>query len=162
MLEGDEMNNKIGVLDSGIGGMTVLDKIVKLLPREEYIYYADNKNNPYGEKTDKQLYKIVKENIIYLITKKNCKMIVLACNSATTKCMKKLKEEFPNILFVGTVPAIKVASDNNYKHTLVLATPATIDSERTKELIKDVYEVNAIVNEDKENNMINIFYKSCL
>lgn len=137
MLEGDEMNNKIGVLDSGIGGMTVLDKTVKLLPREEYIYYADNKNNPYGEKTDKQLYKIVKENVIYLITKKNCKMIVLACNTATTKCMKKLKEEFPNILFVGTVPAIKVASDNNYKHTLVLATPATIDSERTKELIKE-------------------------
>ena len=63
-------------------------------------------------------------------------MIVLACNTATTKCMKKLRKEFPDMLFVGTVPAVKVACDNNYKHTLVLATPATIDSERMAELVK--------------------------
>ena len=64
-------------------------------------------------------------------------MIVLACNTATTKCMKKLRKEFPDMLFVGTVPAVKVACDNHYKHTLVLATPATIDSERMAELVKD-------------------------
>ena len=131
------MNKKIGVLDSGIGGTTVLNKIVELLPNEEYIYYADTKNNPYGEKSEEELYKIVKGIVTFLINKKNCKMIVLACNTATTKCMKKLRKEFPDMLFVGTVPAVKVACDNNYKHTLVLATPATIDSERMAELVKD-------------------------
>ena len=131
------MNKKIGVLDSGIGGTTVLNKIVELLPNEEYIYYADTKNNPYGEKSEEELYKIVKEIVTFLINKKNCKIIVLACNTATTKCVKKLQKEFPDMLFVGTVPAVKVACDNHYKHTLVLATPATIDSERMAELVKD-------------------------
>ena len=131
------MNKKIGVLDSGIGGTTVLNKIVELLPNEEYIYDADTKNNPYGEKSEEELYKIVKEIVTFLINKKNCKIIVLACNTATTKCVKKLQKEFPDMLFVGTVPAVKVACDNHYKHTLVLATPATIDSERMAELVKD-------------------------
>ena len=88
------MNKKIGVLDSGIGGTTVLDKMVELLPNEEYVYYKDTKNNPYGEKSEEELYKIVKGIVTFLINKKNCKMIVLACNTATTKCMKKLRKEF--------------------------------------------------------------------
>lgn len=131
------MNKKIGVLDSGIGGTTVLDKVVELLPNEEYVYYADTINNPYGEKSEEELYKIVKEIVTFLINKKNCKMIVLACNTATTKCMERLKEEFPEMLFVGTVPAVKAACDKHYKHTLVLATPATIESERMAELVHD-------------------------
>lgn len=130
------MNQKIGVLDSGIGGTTILNEVKKLLPTEDYIYYADGKNNPYGEKTPEEIYQIV-ENIVKFFIKENCKLIILACNTATTRCMKKLKKEYPNIIFVGTVPAIKVACDHNFKHTLVLATPSTIDSERTKELIEE-------------------------
>lgn len=153
---------KIGILDSGIGGTTVLREIKKLLPTEDYIYYADSKNNPYGEKTPEEIYYIV-DKIVKFLIEKNCKIIVLACNTATTRCMKKLKKEYPNMLFVGTVPAIKVACDHNYKHTLVLATPSTIDSERTKELIHDNKRedqeitlisceglANAIENSDKE------------
>lgn len=131
------MNKKIGILDSGIGGITVLNEIVKLLPKEDYVYYADSKNNPYGEKSPEEIYKIVENIVEFLLKEKDCKMIVIACNTATTRCMKKLKEKYKDIPFVGTVPAIKVACDNNYKHTLVLATPSTIDSERTKELIDD-------------------------
>ena len=134
--KGDNMKQKIGILDSGIGGTSTLEEIKKLLPNEDYIYYADSKNNPYGEKTPEEIYKIVK-NIVEFLIAKNTKLIVLACNTATTRCLKKLKIEYPNMLFVGTVPAIKVACDNNFKHTLVLATPSTIDSERTKELIRD-------------------------
>ena len=59
------MNKKIGVLDSGIGGTTVLDKMVELLPNEEYIYYADTKNNPYGEKSEEELYKIVRNIVTF-------------------------------------------------------------------------------------------------
>ena len=130
------MNQKIGLLDSGIGGTTILETIKELLPNEDYIYYADSKNNPYGEKTEAEIYTIVKDITEFLI-KKGCKIIVLACNTATTRCMKKLKKDFPTMLFVGTVPAIKVACDHNYKNTLVLATPATIESERTQELIQE-------------------------
>ena len=122
--------------------------MVELLPNEEYIYYADTKNNPYGEKSEEELYKIVRNIVTFLIDEKNCKIIVLACNTATTKCMKKLRKEFPEMLFVGTVPAVKVACDNHYKHTLVLATPATIDSERMTELVQD---------NKKENQEINLY-----
>lgn len=160
------MNKKIGVLDSGIGGTTVLKEIIKLLPKEDYVYYADSKHNPYGEKNQEEIYNIVNNIVDYLINKKDCKIIVIACNTATTRCMKQLKEKYKDTPFVGTVPAIKVACDNNYKKTLVLATPATIESERTHELVvenkKEDQEIilkscdglaNAI--ETKDNNKIN-------
>lgn len=131
------MNQKIGVLDSGIGGFTVLNEIINILPAEDYVYYADGKNNPYGEKTTEEIYEIVNIIVRRLVYKENCKMIVIACNTATTRCMKKLKQEYPEVLFVGTVPAIKTACDYHFLHTLVLATPSTVDSERTKELIRD-------------------------
>lgn len=126
----------IGVFDSGIGGLTVLEEIVKLLPNYSYIYYGDSKNNPYGEKSDNELLNIT-SNIVNNFKKRGCKIIVIACNTATTRCMKKLREKYQDLIFVGTVPAIKVACDNNYKNTLVMATPATIESERTNELVKD-------------------------
>ncbi len=129
------MNKKIGIFDSGIGGLTTLAEIKKILPNEEYIYYADSKNNPYGEKTTEELTKITKRIVNYLL-KRNVKLIVIACNTATTKCITTLRNEYPNMIFVGTEPAIKVACDNNYKNTLVLATPGTISSDRTHELIE--------------------------
>lgn len=126
----------IGVFDSGIGGLTVLEKIVELLPQYDYIYYGDSKNNPYGEKGESELIAIT-SSIVMNMKDRGCKVIVIACNTATTRCMKKLRELFPELIFVGTVPAIKVACDNNFKNTLVMATPATIESERTKELVRD-------------------------
>lgn len=167
------MNSKIGVFDSGKGGLTTLNEIKKLLPNEDYVYYADSKNNPYGNKTDEALYVIVKNVMDKLITK-NVKLIVVACNTATVKCIEKLRHDYPNILFVGTEPAIKVACDNNYKNTLVLATPGTINSERTNELIKknkknnqQIYLLpceglaNAIENSDqiKINNLLDLYLK---
>jgi glutamate racemase len=128
--------NKIGVFDSGIGGITTLKEIIKILPKEEYIYYADSKNNPYGTKDYNELFNIV-DNIVKYFIKRNVKLIVIACNTATTKCINKLRAKYPDILFVGTEPAIKVACDKNYKNTLVLATPGTISSKRVKKLLRD-------------------------
>ncbi len=130
------MKDKIGIFDSGIGGFTVLEEIRKLLPNENYIYYADSKNNPYGAKSDEELYEIVK-NVVELLLTKNVKLIVIACNTATTKCAEKLRSWYKDVLFVGTEPAIKVASDNNYKNTIVMATPLTIASLRVHDLIKE-------------------------
>ena len=128
-------NNKIGMFDSGIGGLTVLKELRKILPNENYIYYADSKNNPYGEKSDSELMAIVTDIVDYLISKE-VKIIVIACNTATTRCINRLRKMYPDMIFVGTEPAIKVACDKNYKNTLVMATPGTIKSERTHELVK--------------------------
>ena len=128
-------NNKIGMFDSGTGGLTVLKELRKILPNENYIYYADSKNNPYGEKSDSELMAIVTDIVDYLISKE-VKIIVIACNTATTRCINRLRKMYPDMIFVGTEPAIKVASDKNYKNTLVMATPGTIKSERTHELVK--------------------------
>lgn len=127
-------NNKIGIFDSGSGGLTTLNEIRKILPNEDYIYYADNSNHPFGNKNTKELYSIVK-NVVDFLLKKEVKIIVIACNTATTKCIDKLRKDYKNITFIGTEPAIKVACDKNYKNTLVLATPATISSEKVQELI---------------------------
>ena len=132
------MNKKIGVFDSGLGGLSILKELVKVLPNEDYLFYGDSINNPYGEKTESKLLSITSSIVDHLL-KNDCKIIVIACNTATTSCMKKLREMYPNTIFVGTVPAIKVAYDNNYKNTLVLATPYTTKSKRVAELLHDYH-----------------------
>lgn len=126
---------KIGVFDSGIGGTSVLEAIKKLLPNEEYYYFADSKNCPYGEKEDDELYRIVKGNVEFLINW-GAEIIVIACNTATTRCIEKLREEF-KIPFVGTEPAVRLAAKSNANKILVLATPGTIHSERLETLVKE-------------------------
>ena len=130
------MDNLIGVFDSGVGGLSIVEKLIQILPNENFLYYADSINNPYGEKNDEELFNIVC-NVVEYLKNEGCKLIVIACNTATTKCMKRLREKYDDLIFVGTVPAIKVACDNNFKNTLVMATPTTIESERTFELIRD-------------------------
>ena len=127
---------RIGVFDSGIGGLTVLEELKKLLPNEDYLFYADSKNCPYGEKSDTELYDITSNIVDYLIDR-DCKIIVIACNTATTRCIKYLRDKYKDITFIGTEPAIKVACDRDYKNILVMATPATIASERTSILVND-------------------------
>ncbi len=130
------MSNIVGVFDSGIGGLSVLRELEKILPNEDFYYYGDSLNNPYGEKSDEELFSITSGVVDYLVNKE-CRVIVIACNTATTRCMKYLREKYKDIIFVGTVPAIKVACDRDFKNTLVMATPATIESERTMELVRD-------------------------
>lgn len=126
----------IGVFDSGIGGLSVLEELEKVLPNEDFYYYGDSINNPYGEKSDQELLEIT-SHIVDVLKEKGAKLIVIACNTATTRVMKKLREKYPETIFVGTVPAIKVACDHDSKNTLVMATEATTHSLRTAELIRD-------------------------
>ncbi len=83
----------IGVFDSGIGGVTVLKEIIKILPDENYIYYSDSKNNPYGDKTDKEILEICDKIVSYLIYR-NCKIIVIACNTASAKAVHYLRKKY--------------------------------------------------------------------
>lgn len=90
-----QINKKgnIGVFDSGIGGVTVLKEILKILPNENYIYYSDSKNNPYGDKTDKEILEIC-DDIVQKLLKQNCKVIVIACNTASAKAVSYLREKY--------------------------------------------------------------------
>lgn len=126
---------KIGLFDSGIGGTTILKRLQEKFPDEEYNYIADSKNCPYGEKTDKELKNIVSLNTKSLIDW-GAKIIVVACNTATTRCIAYLRANFPDVEFVGTEPAIKLAADTNAKRILVMATPGTAKSERINKLLR--------------------------
>ena len=78
----------IGIFDSGIGGVTVLKEIIKVLPNKKYIYYSDSIHNPYGDLEEEKLYSIVSNVVEYLI-KRGCQIIVIACNTASCKCVKR-------------------------------------------------------------------------
>ena len=127
---------KIGIFDSGMGGTTIMHAIKNLLPSEEYFYLADSKNCPYGEKSDAELIRITTRNVEAL-KKKGAKVIVIACNTATVKCIKALRQNYPELEFIGTEPAIKLATRTDAKDILVLATPGTIKSERTHQLLEE-------------------------
>ncbi len=128
-------NNKtktqpIGIFDSGIGGVTVLKELIKQLPNENYIYYSDSKNNPYGEKTDEQIIQIT-DNITKYLIDQNCKAIIIACNTASAKASKNLREKYTQIPIIAIEPACKVVHDlKQQEPTLIMATKGTIESER--------------------------------
>jgi len=129
------MEEKIGVLDSGIGGVSVLKELIYDIPNATYFYLSDSKNNPYGDKTEEEIKKIVFENVEFLLSK-NCKMIVIACNTATAVAIDDLRKEYPNITFIATEPAIKMAYDEKPNgKTLLLATKLTLECERVKGLM---------------------------
>ena len=120
----------IGIFDSGIGGVTVLKEILKELPKENYIYYSDSKNNPYGDKNDEEVIKICDKITQYFI-KKDCKAIVIACNTASAKTSKYLREKYKDIELIAIEPAYKMVYDYSYREpTLVMATKGTIESEK--------------------------------
>ena len=147
--------SKIGVFDSGLGGLSVLKEMMRVLPNEDFLFYEDSLNNPYGVKDEEELLEITSKIVDYLLNH-DCKIIVIACNTATTCCMKALREKYPNTIFVGTVPAIKVAYDNNYKNTIILSTPYTTKSKRVEELLNDYTREDQIITNISGENLANL------
>ncbi len=132
------MNKKpICFFDSGIGGATILKEVVKQLPNENYVYYADSKNNPYGNKTKEELFNII-SSVVDNLLKYDPKLIICACNTATEVVLNDIRKKYPNLTFVGTEPAIKVIHDKyQNKKTLVLTTKGTGESKRFKALFNN-------------------------
>ena len=123
-------NKNIGIFDSGIGGVTVLKEILKILPCENYIYYSDSINNPYGDKSDEEIKKLC-DNIVRKLIQQNCKIIVIACNTASAKAAKFLRKKYKEIPIIAIEPAYKMVHDFAYEgKTLVMATKGTIESEK--------------------------------
>ncbi len=126
--------DKIGIFDSGIGGATVLKEILKILPKEEFIYYSDSKNNPYGNKSREEIIQISKNIVEYFIEEK-CKIIIIACNTASAIAVETLRKEYPQMTFIAIEPAYKMIHDYvPQETTLVMATKGTIQSEKFNNL----------------------------
>lgn len=121
-------NQAIGIFDSGIGGTSIWKEIHHLLPNEKTIYLADSKNAPYGQKSKEEIIALSMKNTDFLL-QMNCKLIVVACNTATTNAIKELREKY-DVPFIGIEPAIKPAATNSKTQTIgILATQGTLNSE---------------------------------
>jgi glutamate racemase len=127
---------QIGFFDSGIGGITVLYDTLKILPNEDYIYYADTLNVPYGTKPKDEVKKYI-FNAIEFIVSQGVKAVVVACNTATSVAIEELRDKY-NIPIIGMEPAVKPAVEKNKnvdKRVLVTATALTLKEEKLQNLI---------------------------
>ena len=132
------MNIKpIGVFDSGFGGITVLKELLKLMPNENYIFLGDNKNIPYGDKSKKEIVELSSKMVEFLINK-NCKILVIACNTISASAYKILKEKYniPIIEVISNVckDAINKTENNNIS---IMATDFTVKSKIYLKKIKN-------------------------
>ncbi|HEY4616966.1 MAG TPA: glutamate racemase [Flavobacterium sp.] len=132
-------NQPIGIFDSGIGGTSIWREIHNLLPNEKTIYLADSKNAPYGQKSKKEIIALSMKNTDLLL-EMGCKLIVVACNTATTNAIRELREKY-DVPFIGIEPAIKPAVANSKTQIIgILATQGTLNSElfnKTTEMFHD-------------------------
>lgn len=131
---------KIGIFDSGAGGLSVLKEIIRILPDEEYVYFSDNAYCPYGRKPAEAIVGRCRE-ITSLLLSRGCQIITVACNTATAASIGILREEFSPVKFIGMEPAIKSAALSTETGVVgVLATAGTLKASKylnTKELVAD-------------------------
>ncbi len=117
----------IGMFDSGVGGTSIWKEVRKLLPNEDTIFLADSKNAPYGEKSEAEIQGLSIKNTELLLEKK-CKLIIVACNTATTNAIDYLRKTY-DVPFIGIEPAIKPAALQSTSKTVgILATKGTLSS----------------------------------
>ncbi len=130
-----EKNQPIGVFDSGLGGVSVLRELVALMPNENYIYFGDSVNAPYGTKSDSEIMEL-SDDVMENLVNQGCKAIVIGCNTITGVAAKRLRAEYPKLIIVATEPAVKPAVAAAPKgKILVMATTATLRSKRFMSLV---------------------------
>ncbi|OGM98144.1 MAG: glutamate racemase [Candidatus Yanofskybacteria bacterium RIFCSPHIGHO2_01_FULL_41_21] len=129
------MNNLlIGVFDSGVGGLSILKELQNRLSDESFLFFADQKNVPYGGKSKEELVTLTSK-IMEFLTARKIKMVVIACNTATCYALEELRNNFP-LPIVGVVPAIKPAVEQTKVGKIALiSTPATAQSQYVTDLI---------------------------
>lgn len=132
---------RIGLFDSGLGGLTVLKTLIKKYPNNEYIYYGDTLNIPYGDKTKDVLLVLARENVNFLISKK-VDMIIVACGTVSSNCLDIIKKEYDIPICSILEPTIDYLNNSTYQNILVIATHATINSHMFKNKVnKNIYEL---------------------
>ena len=141
----------IGIMDSGVGGLSVYREVVKLLPRERFIYYADNANCPYGDKSAEFIQRRACE-ITDLLISKGAQVIVVACNTATAAAISLLRDKY-DIPFIGMEPAVKPAALGTKTGVIgVLATAGTLKGSKylnTKGQYEDAIQASEVVLAEK-------------
>jgi glutamate racemase len=136
-------NQPIGLFDSGIGGTSIWAAIHELMPNEDTIYLADSKNAPYGQKSKEEIVALSMKNTEYLL-ERNAKIIVVACNTATTNAIKELRSKY-NVPFIGIEPAIKPAAVLSKTQAIgILATKGTLSSELFNKAV-EIYQDTKII-----------------
>lgn len=140
---------KIGIFDSGIGGLIILRAIKKALPDYDYIYLGDTKRVPYGNRSQTAIYEFTCEAVDYLF-QKNCGLVIVACNSASARALRKVQQEwlpthYPNRRVLGViVPTVEeVVENKKIKNIGIIATQATINS---KTFNKEIFKRNKAIN----------------
>jgi glutamate racemase len=111
----------IGVLDSGVGGLTVLRELLREVPGERFVYFGDTGNGPYGERSERDIQALVLAGTRFLL-ERDAKLIVVACNVASISALGALRAAFPRTPFVGTVPAVKMAAERTTTGVIGVAT----------------------------------------
>lgn len=133
------MNTKqdyIAVFDSGVGGISVLRHLRRLMPGERYLYFGDSANAPYGSRTTREVRSLTLAAVEQLLKAHNLKALVLACNTATAAAVKDIREKYPQLIVVGIEPALKVAADHFPGGRVgVMATEVTLREEKFDTLL---------------------------
>lgn len=124
----------IGVFDSGVGGISVLRELVATLPNEDFVYYGDSANAPYGEKSRDQVMRLSR-SIVDRLLDEGVKAIVIACNTATSAAAAELRADYAHVPIIGVEPALKPATlAPDAKRILVMATPITLRLDKYQQL----------------------------
>ena len=128
----------IGVMDSGLGGLSVLKEIIKLMPNEDYVYFGDSANAPYGTRTAEDVYRLTKNVVEMFIDQYNVKAIVIACNTATSAAAARLREEY-DLPIIGLEPAIKPAAiDHPHGKIIAMATELTLAGSKFENRVREL------------------------
>ena len=149
---------RVGIFDSGIGGLTVLKTLINKYPKNDYIYYGDTLNLPYGSKSIKELEELSSNDIEFLINKK-VDIIIIACGTISSNCLSYLKNKYQIPIYDIINPTINYLNNTKYKNIGIIATERTIDSHIFKNnLNKNVFEIKTptLVPLIENNNLDNI------
>ena len=126
---------KIAVFDSGVGGISVLKELMAIMPQEQFIYFGDSANAPYGTRTTQEV-KVLTMNAAGMLYERGIKALVVACNTATAAAIEQLREEYPDIVVIGIEPALKMATDRFPRgHVGIMATQVTLREEKLEHLV---------------------------
>ena len=126
--------DKIAVFDSGVGGISVLRELVKLMPGEDFLYFGDSANAPYGNRTTEDVRRLTLQNANMLLNR-GVKALVVACNTATSAAIGDLRQRYPDAIIVGIEPALKLAADRfPAGHIGIMATQVTLREEKLSHL----------------------------
>jgi len=144
---------RVGIFDSGLGGLTTLSSIVDIISNIEIYYIADTINAPYGDKTKEEILQYSIDITEYLISTHNIDALIVACNSATSHSITYLRIHYPNLIIIGTEPAIKPACNKTItNHISLLATQSTIQSDK----------YNILSSNLSKNKNVNIYNIACI